>query len=205
LQRRLQPAFFVSPASIANWEPQQLIEYTLGAAPQNPKVVNPATDPFYLWVPNNVDYDVSNIDFAFMSAAIEPYGNSLIGSCCAIGWAGLTATIDDVDTALDDWRASPLGMNWPFYVDQSSTTDPKATVPRKVPSALEIFLNYNSFNNTSNYSPAPSQSRGDSWRVEQCRELSDNAGGQQTPALHFQTKGVPDRLSDTSGRTEGLA
>jgi hypothetical protein len=31
-------------------------------------------------------------------------------------------------------------------------------VPGKVPSALEIFLNYNSFNDTSNYSPAPSQS-----------------------------------------------
>jgi hypothetical protein len=27
--------FFVSPSSIANWEPQQLIEYTLGAAPQD--------------------------------------------------------------------------------------------------------------------------------------------------------------------------
>ena len=28
-------------------------------------------------------------------------------------------------------------------------------MPRKVPSALEIFLNYDSFNDTSNYSPAP--------------------------------------------------
>jgi hypothetical protein len=31
-------------------------------------------------------------------------------------------------------------------------------VPGKVPSALELFLNYNSFNNTSNYMPAPSHS-----------------------------------------------
>ena len=149
--------FFVSPSSIANWEPQQLIEYTLGAAPQNTQIVN-ATDPFYLWVPDNVDYDVSNVNYAYMPAAIEPYGNSLIGTCCAIGWVGSTASIAAINTALDNWRASSLGANWPFYIDQSSTTNPKATVPRKVPSALEIFLNYNSFNDTSNYSPAPSKS-----------------------------------------------
>ena len=116
------------------------------------------TDPFYLWVPDNVDYDVSNVNYAYMPAAIEPYGNSLIGTCCAIGWVGSTASIAAINTALDNWRASSLGTGWPFYVDQSSTTNPKATVPRKVPSALEIFLNYNSFNDTSNYSPAPSQS-----------------------------------------------
>ena len=149
--------FFVSPASIANWEPQQLIEYTLGAAPANTQRTN-ETDPFYLWVPDNVDYDVSNVNYAYMPAAIEPYGNSLIGTCCAIGWVGSTASIAAVNKALDNWRASSLGTNWPSYIDQSSTTNPKATVPRKVPSALEIFLNYNSFDNTSNYSPAPSQS-----------------------------------------------
>ncbi len=71
---------------------------------------------------------------------------------------GSIASIETVDQALDEWRASPLGTGWPLYVDQSSTTNPKATVPRKVPSALEIFLNFNSFNDTSNYSPAPSQS-----------------------------------------------
>jgi hypothetical protein len=149
--------FFVAPSSIANWEPQQLIEYTLGAAPANPHRAN-ANQPFYLWVPDNVDYDVSNVNYAYMPAAIEPYGNTLINTCCAIGWVGSTASIEVVDTALDNWRASSLGADWPLYLDQSSTTNPKSTVPRKVPSALEIFLNYNSFNDTSNYSPAPSQS-----------------------------------------------
>src|SRR5262245_38383624 len=149
--------FFSTPRSIANWEPQQLIEYTLGAAPENTQKAN-ATDPFFLWVPDNVDYDVSNVNFAFMPAAIEPFGNTLINTCCAIGWVGSTATLEAVDTALDDWRASSLGAGWPFYVDQSSMTNPKATVPLKVPSALEIFLNYNSFTDTSNYSPAPSRS-----------------------------------------------
>jgi len=148
---------FVSTASIENWEPQQLIEYTLAAAPKNTQATSDS-DPFYLWVPDNVDYDVSNVNYSYMPAAIEPYGNSLIGTCCAIGWVGSTATIDFINTAFDNWRASSLGTDWPAYVDQSSTTNPKATVPSKVPSALEIFLNYNSFNNTSNYSPAPSQS-----------------------------------------------
>jgi hypothetical protein len=149
--------FFVSPSSIANWEPQQLIEYTLGAAPQDTQRVL-ATAPFYLWVPDNVDYDVSNVNYAYMPAAIEPYGNSLIGTCCAIGWVGSTATIDQVNSAIQTWLGDPIGTGWPLYVDQSSTTTPKATVPDKVPSALEIFLNYNSFNNTSNYMPAPSSS-----------------------------------------------
>ena len=152
--------FFVAPASIANWEPQQLIEYTLGAAPVAPPELrtHPDTDPFYLWVPDNVDYDVSNVNYAYSPAAIEPYGNSLIGTCCAIGWVGSIASIDAINTALDNWRASSLGTDWPSYVDQSSTTNPKATVPRKVPSALEIFLNFNSFNDTSTYSPAPAAS-----------------------------------------------
>ena len=149
--------FFVAPSSIANWEPQQLIEYTLGAAPEDTQRVL-ATAPFYLWVPDNVDYDLSNVNYAYMPAAIEPYGNSLIGTCCAIGWVGSTATIDDVNNAVTAWLGNPIGTNWPLYVDQSSTTNPKATVPGKVPSALEIFLNYNSFNNTSNYIPAPSSS-----------------------------------------------
>ncbi|MGH7048389.1 MAG: hypothetical protein ACREE2_18585 [Stellaceae bacterium] len=149
--------FFVTPNSIANWEPQQLIEYTLGAAPEDTQRAS-VSDPFYLWVPDNVDYDVSNVNYAYMPGAIEPYGNSLNGTCCAIGWVGSTDSIETVSAALDNWRASSLGSGWPFYVDQSSTTNPKATVPGKVPSALEIFLNYNSFNNTSNYSPAPSNS-----------------------------------------------
>ena len=83
-----------------------------------------ATDPFYLWVPNNVDYDVSNVNYAYMPAAIEPYGNTLNGTCCAIGWVGSTATIDDVDSAVNAWLRGSLGTGWPLYVDQSSTTTP---------------------------------------------------------------------------------
>src|SRR5215472_12860019 len=48
--------FFNSPDSIPNGDPQQLIEYTLGAQPTNPDHQKP-NQPARLWVPNNVDYD----------------------------------------------------------------------------------------------------------------------------------------------------
>jgi len=85
--------FFVAPNSIANWEPQQLVEYSLGAQPANAKAG--PKDPFFLWVPDNVDYDLSNVNFAYLPAAIEPFGNTLNGTCCAIGWIGSTAAIGD--------------------------------------------------------------------------------------------------------------
>jgi hypothetical protein len=176
--------FFVSPASIPNWEPQQLIEYTLGAAPANTQRVNP-TDPFYLWVPDNVDYDLSNVNYAYMPAAIEPYGNSLIGTCCAIGWVGSTATIDAVNDAVTAWLGNPIGTGWPLYVDQTSTTTPKTTVPGKVPSALEIFLNYNAFENTNNYSPAPAQSP----PIIRMKTLWEDCTGTGTPAKNYNICG----------------
>lgn len=148
--------FFTAPASIPNWEPQQLIEYTLAAAGED-KQRQPG-DPMYLWVPDNVDYDISNVNYTFMPAAIEPYGNTLQGTCCAIGWVGSIDSIADAEAAIASWQGSPLALDWPLYVDQSSTTNPKATVPLKIPSALEIFLNYSAFDNTNNYSPAPNAS-----------------------------------------------
>jgi hypothetical protein len=63
--------FFAAPSSIANWEPQQLIEYTLGAAPANPQRAN-ANQPFYLWVPDNVDYDVSNVNYPLCRRRSSP-------------------------------------------------------------------------------------------------------------------------------------
>ena len=180
--------FFVSPSSIANWEPQQLIEYTLGAAPQDKQRVN-ATDPFYLWVPDNVDYDVSNVNYAYMPAAIEPYGNSLNGTCCAIGWVGSTASIGDVETAIDNWLASLLGKGWPLYIDQSAAkTSPPTTVKRKVPSALEIFLNLGAFDNTNNYYPAPSTSP----QFNRMKTLWEDC------VIHAKNYNICDRIRDVT-------
>jgi hypothetical protein len=125
--------FFTAPNSIPNWEPQQLVEYTLGAAPVNPKFKE-QNQPYFLWVDNNVDYDVSNVNNVYMPAATEPFGNNLIG------YIGSTSRIGDVNRAINAFLASGNpGYGWPSYVDQTSTTTPKATVPGKVPSALEIF------------------------------------------------------------------
>src|SRR5262249_21786854 len=114
--------------------PQQLIEYSLSAAPQNPQ----SNGSFYLWIPNNVDYDVSNVNYTYMPAAI---GN----------WFGFPPPLPPAPI--------PPGIAWPPYVHPSAPkTDPPTTVPDKVPSALDIFLNLGAFNNTNNYHPAPFQS-----------------------------------------------
>src|SRR6516162_1525810 len=110
-----------------------------------------------------------------MPAAIERYGNSVNGTCCAIGWVGSTAQIGDVDAAIGNWLASPLGNGWPLYVDQSAKTNPPTTVKRKVPSALEIFLNRAAFNDTSNFYLASFQSpqlirMKALWRTARCRK-----------------------------------
>jgi hypothetical protein len=68
--------FFKAPNSIANSEPQQLIEFTLGAQPINPKNKEP-DQPARLWVPNNVDYDVSYVNYVYMPAAMEPIRQSV--------------------------------------------------------------------------------------------------------------------------------
>ena len=154
-------AFFSTPTSIGNWEPQQLIEYTLAAAGPDATRTDPNA-PMFLWVPDNVDYDVSYVNFAYMPAAIEPFGNPLVGTCCAIGWVGTIDKIQAVFKSIDNWSASSLGMGWPLYVDQTippdRRTNPPATIPRKIPSALELFKNFGSFNDNSNYYPAPSVS-----------------------------------------------
>src|SRR5262249_26437746 len=58
---------FVSAAGIVGWEPEQLLEYTLGAAGIDASRTqrtdtNPATLPLRIWNPENVDYDISNVN-----------------------------------------------------------------------------------------------------------------------------------------------
>ncbi|MEM7224225.1 MAG: hypothetical protein AAF495_14680 [Pseudomonadota bacterium] len=148
--------FFVAPSSIPNAAPQQLIEYTLGAIPVDGE--RKPGEPHFLWVSNNVDYDISNVNNVYMPAAIEPFGNTLEGTCCPIGWIGSDSTLSEYEQAIASWLMSDLAKDWPLYVDTNSMTVPKATIPGKVPSALEIFLNVPAFDNTSVFDPAPSQS-----------------------------------------------
>src|SRR5262249_9594262 len=92
----------------------------------------------------------------------NPSAIPLNGTCCAVGWVGSIAAIKTVSDQIAGWTNSSLGMGWPLFVDQSvkQPTDGTAptTIPGKIPSALDIFGNTLSFDNTSTYSPAPSKS-----------------------------------------------
>ena len=117
--------FFFDTVSIANSVQQQLLEYTLGANPVNPKNKEPG-QPHFLFVANNVDYDVSYVNNAYLPAVMEPYGNPLIG------WVGAENTIDDFTQAISNFRKTAmLGADWPVYKGTS-----------KIASALEFFLSY---------------------------------------------------------------
>jgi hypothetical protein len=138
--------FFIAPNSIPNYDPQQLTEYTLGAQPVNPDHAMPQ-QPARLWVPDNVDYDVSYVNYVYMPAVMEPFENPLIG------YIGSPSRIADVTSAIDSWLGSSLGSGWPLYKGSDGST-----VPGKAPSALEIFLNTSAFDNTSVFIPAPAES-----------------------------------------------
>jgi hypothetical protein len=139
--------FFKAPASIPNNDPQQLTEYTLGAQPINPDH-GKSGQPARLWVPDNVDYDVSYVNYVYMPAVMEPYGNLLIG------YIGSPSTISDFNKAIGKWYASPLGVDWPLYKGNDGKT-----ISDKIPSALEIFLNSAAFDNTNVFTPAPVDSQ----------------------------------------------
>lgn len=139
--------FFKAPTSIPNYDPQQLTEHSLGAQPINPNHTKPG-QPARLWVPDNVDFDVSYVNYLYMPAVMEPYGNPLIG------YIGSPSRISNFKAAIDNWSDSALGTDWPLY----KGSDGKI-VPNKIPSALEIFLNSAGFNNTNNFIPAPVNSQ----------------------------------------------
>lgn len=116
-------------------EPQQLVEFTLGAAPENPKS-GETGQAFFLFDPKNVDYDVSYVNTAYTPVVMEPFGNSLMG------WVGAPDTIGNFSTSVDNFLAGKLkdgssitlGQNWPLLIGGDGKT-----VPGKIASALEIF------------------------------------------------------------------
>jgi hypothetical protein len=110
-------------------EPHQLVEYTLGAAPVNPNR-GKSNEPFYLFDPQNVDYDVSYVNSAYLPIVMEPYGNPLVG------YIGAPSSIGDFSDAVADFLKSDIGKGWPLYVADDGSG---GVVPGKIPSALEIF------------------------------------------------------------------
>lgn len=136
--------------------PQQLVEFTLGAAPNR---VNPQPgESVYVLNPKNVDYDVSYVNSAFMPAVMEPFGNDLQG------YVGAPIKISEFGTAVTNFLGTAnLGQMWPQYIGSDG-----AVVDGKVPSALEIFAkgvvnspgsdNDGQWLSPPNFSPDPSTS-----------------------------------------------
>jgi len=110
-------------------DPAQLTEYTLGA-------IDLTKDPYALDV-QNVDYDVSYVDNAYLPAAMEPYNNK------TVGWIGTIQGIDPFKAALQKFLSAPAFKGWPQFAD-----DEKETI-LKIPSALHLMQNQD------NLTPAP--------------------------------------------------
>ena len=108
-----------------NNEPSQLIEYTLGAINQN-------KDPVEL-DPNNVDFDVSYVDTAFLPAAMAPF-NTQLPPIAQVGYVGTPQAIAMFRKALDKFvaEASPY-RGWPQFVDNQGNKI------LKLPSVLHIM------------------------------------------------------------------
>ena len=109
-------------------EPQQLVEFTLGAAPANPNGARPG-QPYYLFDPKNVDYDVSYVNSAYLPVVMEPFGNELVG------YVGAPTSIPGFQGAVARFlNSANLAKGWPLYI-----ADDGKVVPGKVPSVLEIM------------------------------------------------------------------
>jgi hypothetical protein len=101
-------------------DPAQLTEYTLGA-------INQTKDPYQLDV-QNVDYDVSYVDNAYLPAAMEPYNNPIVG------YVGTIQEIAPFKEALERFLLAPEFRGWPQYIDNQNEKI------LKIPSALHIML-----------------------------------------------------------------
>jgi hypothetical protein len=108
-----------------NNEPSQLIEYTLGAINQN-------KDPVEL-NPNNVDFDVSYVDTAFLPAAMVPY-NTVLPAIAQVGYVGTPQPIEAFRKALNKFVAADSAYHgWPQFIDN------QGKMILKLPSVLHVM------------------------------------------------------------------
>lgn len=101
--------------------PLQLTEFTLGAIIDSKK-----NDTLEINA-NNVDYDVSYVDTAYMPVAMEPFDND------QVGYVGMITTVEQFDKAVEKFLKQPEYKGWPLFVTKDGDTI------QKVPSPLNIF------------------------------------------------------------------
>ncbi len=108
-----------------NNEPSQLTEYTLGA-------INQSKDPVELNT-NNVDFDVSYVDTAYLPVAMTPY-NTTLPRIAQVGYVGTPQPIGKFRQALRKFVAadSPY-VGWPQFINNQK----KKIL--KIPSLLHIY------------------------------------------------------------------
>jgi len=96
---------YKDPDGLGHDMPSQLTEYTFGA-------IDDKKDPMRI-NPNNVDYDVSYVDAAFMPVAMEPFNNE------QVGYVGMITSIDDFNAAMEKFVAPRSQfVGWPQFVDR---------------------------------------------------------------------------------------
>jgi hypothetical protein len=139
-QRKLKIYNPPDSADLPKNDPQQLLEFTLGARIDLEPVKNPATDPPNGLDLKNVDFDVSYVNIAYGPAAMGPFGND------QIGYVGSPQTVDQFRGVKDPSTGKyKNGLNqflqdypkWPQFVRGSDTL-------LKVASPLEVFSRLNS-------------------------------------------------------------
>ncbi len=121
--------FFSDDSDLPKADSSQLLEYTLGARVQL-VVTNPKTDPSNTLDLQNVDFDVSYVNLAFMPATMGPFQND------QVGYVGTPQTIDTFTAALNKFLTDFPG--WPQFV-RTYPIPPTSETVLKLASPLEIF------------------------------------------------------------------
>jgi hypothetical protein len=129
-----QPLKFYSDiADLPKSHPSQLIEFTLGARIALP-VVDRSKDPPNDLDLENVDFDVSYVNVAYLPAAMGPFMNN------QVGYVGTPISVSAFKTDLTNFLNAPQFQGWPKFV--TTFADGTKETILKLPSTLEVFSRF---------------------------------------------------------------
>src|SRR5262249_46069335 len=140
--------FYSDTADLPKRHPMQLLEYTLGDK-IDLKPPNPNNQRYDLDT-ENVDFDVSYVNYAYMPAVMGTYQNK------HVGYVGTPQSIDEFRRALNKFLDNYKG--WPQFVDGA-----KQKI-LKVPSPLEIFAQVSGANQPTDFTELPKVESGQKWQ-----------------------------------------
>jgi len=129
-EQQLEPTglqIYKDQHGLANNNPSQLLEYTLGA-------IDETAQPYIELNDHNVDYDVSYVNTAYLPAAMGAVQDNPRNQ---IGYIGMITPIDEFETAVEKFLNSKRFDGWPRF---TQTIGGKTLTYNKVPSPLELFV-----------------------------------------------------------------